>query len=168
MSHQWNAPLDEWIPPIDLAVETGVTLPGPGGGIPGEGSGRSAHQRHLAGEVACLRNTLDRLLHALEEEGYSVDRYCRLDEAGRSTPIWSALEQAWVATGRGPRYVLRSSKGCREEAADFPSRQAALEAAIEALEMCDGYPSSIELEGGSRLMDRTEILRVWGERHDPG
>jgi hypothetical protein len=121
----------------------------------------------LIASVRNLRQGLDSAMKALEGAGYTLAAYCALDEAGRNSAIWRAVRQAWEATGQAPKYVLRYARGNHNVAA-YPSHQAALEAAIESLEMCEGYPVAIELEGGTRLMDNAAILQAWGERHDPG
>lgn len=118
--------------------------------------------------LGSLRRALASAMMALESAGYTLDAYCSLGEEERDAPAWRAVRQAWEATGKGPKYVLHLSRGSRSGVRAFATRQEALEAAIEALEMCEAYPDRIEYEGGARLMDRAAILRAWEERHDPG
>ena len=122
----------------------------------------------LASRVRSLRRALLGAIGALEHAGYTVKAYCALDEAERSSPTWRAVRKAWEAAGHGPRYYLRFAPGTPRPMRVYPTRHAALEAAIEALEMCEGYPEAIELEGGARIMDCSAILRAWEDRHDPG
>lgn len=122
----------------------------------------------LIDTVRTLRRALNGAMLALERAGYTIEAYCGLDERERANPTWRAVREAWEATGEGPRYLLRFSPGPRQAVRAYPTKRAALEAAIEALEMCEGYPTAIELEGGTRLMNCAEILSAWEDRHDPG
>lgn len=124
----------------------------------------------LIGEVRRLRAALGAATAALEAAGLTPEAYRALPEAERESPRWRAARELWEAAGAGPGahpFVLRYADGSGRPPRAFPTREAALEAAVEALEMGDGYPEAIE-EDGVRLMDCTAILRAWEERHDPG
>jgi hypothetical protein len=122
----------------------------------------------LIGNVRTLRHTLSNMSNALEAAGYTHEAYLGLDATERNAPIWRAIREMWETTGKAPRYILRFAGSARRGPSTFTTPEAALEAAIESLEMCEGYPDAIELEGGGRLMDCAAILQAWQERHDPG
>lgn len=122
----------------------------------------------LVDELRHLRRTLEGAVAVLHHMGFTTEAYLALDDAERASPLWRAVRRAWETTGGGPEYLLHTTRGAEPEVRIFASREAALDAAIEALEMCEGYPEAIELQGGRRLMDRAAILRAWEERHDPG
>lgn len=122
----------------------------------------------LIDSVLRMRHALDRASTALESAGYTLEAYCALGEEERSSEAWQAVREAWEASGHGPRYLVRYTRGTRSGVNAYPTRRAAVEAAIEALEMCAAYPEAIELEDGTRVLNRAEILRMWEDRHDPG
>jgi hypothetical protein len=79
------------------------------------------------------------------------------------TPLPASLDEARLP----PEYLLRYTRGSQEHSRTFPTRQAALEGAIEVIEMREGYPLAIETEG-RHLMNCDQILHAWEDRHDPG
>lgn len=124
----------------------------------------------LIAEVRRLRLALEGASAALAAAGFTPEAYRALDDAERESPLWRAARQVWeagVAEPAGGAYVLRYSGGAARGARSFPTAEAALAAAIEALEMSDGYPEAIEADGVC-VMDCGAILRAWEERHDPG
>ena len=114
-----------------------------------------------------LRGALEGAVAVLDSAGYSLDAYYRLDDAERESPQWRAVRRAREACGAWPEYVMRYTRGSQEHSRSYPSRQAALDGAIEVLEMREGYPSAIEVQG-EHLMDCNAILHAWEDRHDPG
>ena len=114
-----------------------------------------------------LRGALEGAVTVLDGAGYSLEAYYALDEAERESPTWRAVRRAREACGAWPEYVMRYTRGSQEHSRSFPSRQAALDGAIEVLEMREGYPRAIET-GGRHLMDCNAILHAWEDRHDPG
>ena len=114
-----------------------------------------------------LRGALEGAVAVLDRAGYTLDAYYALDEAARESPQWRAVRRAREACGAWPEYVMRYTRGSQEHSRSYPSRQAALDGAIEVLEMREGYPSAIEVQG-EHLMDCNAILHAWEDRHDPG
>jgi hypothetical protein len=62
--------------------------------------------------------------------------------------------------------VLRWVRGSHRGERTFFTPEAALAAAIEAIEVNEMYPQAIEVDG-ARVMDTAAILRAWEERHNP-
>jgi hypothetical protein len=122
---------------------------------------------HLVQEVRELRAALRGAVSVLESAGYTLDAYCRLDEAERESPEWTAVRRAREACAAWPEYVMRYTRGGQEHSRSFSTREAALDGAIEVIEMREGYPRVIEMEGRN-LMDCNDILHAWEDRHDPG
>jgi hypothetical protein len=121
----------------------------------------------LCQRIRELRGALEGAVAVLDGAGYSLDAYYALDEAQRESPTWKAVRRAREACGAWPEFVMRYARGGQELSRSYPSRQAALDGAIEVLEMREGYPSAIETQG-RHLMDCNAILRAWEDRHDPG
>lgn len=121
----------------------------------------------LEGRLRELRGALEGAVAVLSSAGFSLEAYYALDEQERETPKWRAVRRAREACGAWPEYVMRYTRGGQEHSRSYPSRQAALDGAIEVLEMREGYPSAIEA-GGQHLMDCNAILHAWEDRHDPG
>lgn len=115
-----------------------------------------------------MRKALDGAAELFESFGYSVAAYCDLEDAERDTPEWRAVKAVWDASGRGPRYILRYTSGGRRYVGVYRCYQDALEAGVETIESCSGYPEAIEMEGGNVVMDVAAILRAWEDRHEPG
>lgn len=115
-----------------------------------------------------LRAGLRGAVEALEGEGYTHAAWEVLTPEEREAPVWRAVRRSWELMAETPAAVLRFSRGGESLTRAFPTPEAALHAAIDTLEMCDGYPEAIESESGEQLMDTAAILRAWEDRHDPG
>ena len=77
--------------------------------------------------------------------------------------------KVWAAAGVShptPSCVLRWVRGSHRGERTFFTPEAALAAAIEAIEVNEMYPQAIEVDG-ARVMDTAAILRAWEERHNP-
>jgi hypothetical protein len=122
----------------------------------------------LVREIRQLRDALDRAISILDSNGYSRESFARLDEAERTSENWVAVQQCWSLTEPRPSFLLRVSRGEAVSDTAFASREEALAAAIESLEMLNGYPEAILLPDGEPVMNCAEILRAWEDRHDPG
>lgn len=118
-------------------------------------------------QIRELRAALDGAVEVLEAAGYSQEKYDGLTDGERDSAIWSAVQRAWQAAGAGSEFVLRYSIGGKRGARAYPTCEAALEAALEGLELGEGCPEAIERRG-SRLLDSAAILSAWEDRHDPG
>jgi hypothetical protein len=160
-----------------LELESAPVAGGDGGGTaaPDEGWVRRYLQAcpprlalQLVERTRALRQALGASSRALEALGYTREAYAALPAAERATTPWAAQAGAWALISAAPGAVLRFTRGEEVHSREFVSPQEALNAAIEALEMCEGYPQSIENGAGERLMDAAAILRAWEERHDPG
>jgi hypothetical protein len=121
----------------------------------------------LVRQVRELRALLADAVSALDAAGFTLEAYYALDEAERESPGWLAFRRVREASGAWPEYVMRYTRGSQEHSQSFPTREAALDGAIEVIEMRAGYPRVIETEGRP-LMDCNDILHVWEDRHDPG
>lgn len=122
----------------------------------------------LVHEARQLRDALRNVIAILDSNGYSREVFDRLSEVERSNEDWVAVQKCWSLTEPRPAFLLRVSRGDVTTEVAFPSRDEALAAAIESLEMLNGYPESILLPDGQPVMSCAEILRAWEERHDPG
>jgi hypothetical protein len=159
---------------IDLEA-TPIPDPGASGGVPmGDWVRRYLEEfppgaaLRLLHETRQLRDALGGVIAILERNGYSRDSFATLDEAERNSDDWVAVQQCWSLTEPRPSFLLRVSRGEVTTEVAFPSREEALAAAIESLEMLNGYPEAILLPDGQSVMNCAEILRAWEERHDPG
>jgi hypothetical protein len=122
----------------------------------------------LVNETRQLRSTLLAVITILEAKGYSREAFAALSQAERSSQDWVAVQQCWSLAEAPPSFLLRVSRGELTTEVAFASREEALAAAIESLEMLNGYPEAIVLPDGRPVMNCAEILRAWEERHDPG
>lgn len=117
-----------------------------------------------------LRAALDAATRVLDAAGITPEAYAALDAASRDTPFWADAKRVWAArtaAASPERCVLRLARGGAITQRAYPTADAALQAAIEAIEMNEAYPRSIERDG-SVVYDGAEILRQWEERHMPG
>jgi hypothetical protein len=115
-----------------------------------------------------VRGALVAAVGVLERAGYDRARYEQLSEEERGSADWVTMVRCWALVGPAPVYHLRVTHGQQTRERAFPTPEAALAAAIETLEMNDGYPEAITGTGGEMVMGCAEILRAWEERHDPG
>ncbi|HUE95885.1 MAG TPA: hypothetical protein VMN39_04470 [Longimicrobiaceae bacterium] len=122
----------------------------------------------LIGAMLQMRHALDRASNVLRSAGYTIEAFCALDETERGSGMWKAVREAGDGTGQGPKYFLRYTRGARTRVRAYPTREEAIEAAITALEDCDGYPEAILLENGTTVLSCADLLRMWEDRHDPG
>lgn len=118
-------------------------------------------------QIRELRAALEGAVQLLEAVGYSRERHDELTNRERDSSAWRAVRRAWEAAGSGSEFVLRYTIGGKSVPRAHPTRKAALEAALEGLELGEGCPEAIE-QRGIRVMDSAAILSVWEDRHDPG
>src|SRR5687768_15026661 len=98
----------------------------------------------LIRELRDVRDALDGAVAALERAGFTVEAYCALSDAEQDSPTWRAVRRARQVSGSWPEFVMRYTHGGEHHARSFPTRAAALNAAIEVLEMHEGHPDWID------------------------
>ena len=119
----------------------------------------------LAERVRELQGALEGAVEVLAGAGYTEERYRLLTEAERVSPVWTRARRAWETARPPASFVVRYGPAARGSERAYATLEAAVAAAVDAVEEGDGA-ESIE-RAGIRLMDRTAILGVWQDRHDP-
>ena len=117
---------------------------------------------HLHAALAAAASAFARL-------GYTPDAFAATEEEQRSAPLWRDVLKVWAAAGvehPTPSCILRYVRGSQRGERTFFTPEAALHAAIDAIELNEMYPQAIELDG-VRIMDSAAILHAWEERHNP-
>jgi hypothetical protein len=116
-----------------------------------------------------LHDALAAATAAFARLGFTPDAFAETDEEERAEPLWADVLKVWAAAGvphPTPSCVLRYARGSRRGERTFFTPEAALAAAIEAIETNEMYPQAIEVDG-TRVMDTAAILHAWEERHNP-
>jgi hypothetical protein len=116
-----------------------------------------------------LQDALVAATSAFARLGFTPDAFAETEEEERAEPLWTDVLKVWAAAGvphPTPSCVLRLARGSRRGERTFFTTEAALAAAIEAIEMNEMYPETIEVNG-ERVMDIAAILHAWEERHNP-
>ncbi len=116
-----------------------------------------------------MHDALAAATSAFARLGFTPDAFAETGEEERAEPLWADVLKVWAAAGvqhPTPAYVLRYARGSRRGERTFFTAEAALAAAIEAIEINEMYPETIEVNG-ERVMDIAAILHAWEERHNP-
>jgi hypothetical protein len=124
----------------------------------------------LLEEIHRLRDALGSAIKVLAGKGYTPDAYRRLSEGEQRCEPWLTMTRLWktagVETEPRSRVVLRFTTDSGRGEHEYPTLQAAVEAAIAEVESGRDYPEGIDVDGRP-VLDRSAILREWEERHDP-
>lgn len=124
----------------------------------------------LIEEIHRLRDALGGAIELLADKGYTTDAYGRLSEGEQKGEQWQAMMRLWKAAGAEPRpgsrVVLRFTTDSGHGEREYPTLQAALEAALAEVESGRDYPEGIDVDGRP-VLGRSAILREWEDRHDP-